>query len=384
LKFNPTYSLFGLLSAILSSTVFSISAVGQDKQNQEAFNPIETAMSILSISPDARSSGMGDMGVATSPDANSQHWNPAKYPFLSCPTGGSISYVPWLRSLVNDVSISYLAIYHKFDENQCISASLRYFSLGDMKIINEERVELQTVSPNELALDASYSRKFGNNFSIGLTLRYMRSDLTGGYKGDGAYRAMNPANAFGADVGFYYRKASRAQEYSWGLCIANLGTKVSYTDNSYKYPLPMVMRLGGAYTYHVDEDNSIMAGVEINKLLVPTRPVVVNDTIMKGYDSNVGLIQGIFQSFYDSPFGWREELSEYTLGVGGEYAYRNQFFCRAGYYHDSKRKGNHRHLTFGAGMRYSFLSIDVSYYYPFTNNDPLTNSIKLSVLFNFE
>jgi hypothetical protein len=368
----------------LAATAFNLTAAAP-KDNPEIFNPIQVAIPILSVSPDARASGMGDMGVATLPDANSQHWNPAKYPFVNSTIGGSVSHIPWLRSLVNDVSITYLTVYYQFSKDQSISTSLRYFSLGEMTIIDQDRHELDKVSPYEMAWDVSYSRKFGDNFSIGLTLRYMHSNLTGGFEySNESFGSMEPANVFGADLGFFYRNAqSRTSEYSAGLCLSNLGTKVSYTDYTDKYFLPMTLKFGGTYTYHIDEDNSIMGGLEISKLLIPTPPVVSGDTLIKGYDDNVGVIQGAFQSFYDAPFGWKEELSEYMLGVGGEYAYRSQFFGRAGFYYDSKRKGNRRYLTFGAGLRYSFLGIDLAYYFPFTNNDPMANTIKISVLFNF-
>jgi hypothetical protein len=329
---------------------------------------------------------MGDMGVATAPDANSQHWNAAKYPFFDSKVGGSLSYIPWLKNLVNDVNIAYLSFYYKFDDIQTASASIRYFSIGSMTIVDEYGSAITEVSPYEMAVDAAYARKFGEKFSLSLALRYIRSDLTGGYMSTkDQWNAMKPANVFGADIGVYFRNTFRSHEYALGLSLSNLGTKVSYSENTDKYFLPMTMRLGGTFTLKPNDANSFAFGVELSKLLVPTPPVrdtTISLNVIKGKENNVAVLQGIFQSFYDAPYGISEELSEVMVGLGVEYSYINQFFVRGGYFHDSKRKGNRRYLTFGAGLKYSFLGLDVAYYFPFTANDPLANTIRISLLFN--
>lgn len=377
-RLNRFFLAFTFLASLLPVSTFA-------EEAQKTFNPIQVASPIMAIGPDARSAGMGDMGVATAPDANSQHWNAAKYPFFESKVGGSLSYIPWLKSLVNDVNIAYLSFYYKFDDIQTVSASLRYFSIGSMSIVNGEGIPITEVSPYEMAVDAAYARKFGEKFSLSLTLRYIRSDLTGGFTGDGGnqYTPMKPANVFGADVGVYFRNTFRSHEYALGLSLSNLGTKVSYAENTNKYFLPMTMRLGGTFTLKPNDANAFAFGVELSKLLVPTPPV--RDTslnVIKGRENDVTVLQGIFQSFYDAPYGISEELSEVMVGVGVEYSYINQFFVRGGYFHDSKRKGNRRYLTFGAGLKYSFLGLDVAYYFPFTANDPLSNTLRISLLFN--
>ncbi len=346
-------------------------------------------MPILNIAPDARAAGMGDMGVATSPDVNSQHWNAAKYPFAIPKMGIGLSYIPWLKNLVNDVNIAYLSYYYRVDNTQSVSASLRYFSLGSMAIVDEGGQQLDDVDPNEFAIDVAYARKFGSHFSGALTLRYIRSDLTGGYvdMGRGGFTALTPANGFGADVAMYYENEHNANSYGLGFAISNMGTKLSYTDNADKYFLPTDLRIGGRYTFSLDESNAIMLGLELSKLLVPTPPVVhtVNgerDVIFGIENFGVDAILGMARSFYDAPYGFKEEMSEIMFGVGTEYAYNNLFFARGGFFYDSKRKGNRRYLTFGAGIKYNFLSLDVSYLYAFTTNDPLSNTLRVSLSFD--
>ncbi|GHT10898.1 hypothetical protein AGMMS4956_03080 [Bacteroidia bacterium] len=359
---------------------------------KETFNPIQVASPTLVMAPDARASGMGDMGVATTPDANSQHWNAAKYAFIPNKVGGSLSYIPWLRNLVPDVNISYLSVFYKLDDLQAIATSLRYFSLGSMQLIDDRGAWFGDADPFEMAWDASYTRLFGEHFSMGLTLRYIRSDLTGGAN-NGEYNAMTPANAFGSDLSFYYQNGYlRDSEYAFGLCISNLGTKISYNNQDEggdKHFLPMAIRLGGRYSYSFDDDNRLMVGLELSKLLVPSPAVrdVTTDEILKGKEddvSKISVVQAMFQSFVDAPYGFKEEMSEIMSSWGAEYGYQDLFFARFGYFHDSKRKGNRRYLTFGAGVRYSFMTLDLAYYYTFTNNDPMKNTLKLSLGFYFK
>jgi len=354
------------------------------QETKKTLNPIQVAVPILNVVPDARAAGMGDMGVATSPDINSQHWNAAKYPFALSKMGIGLSYVPWLQSLVSDVDIAYLTYYNRVDNMQSVSGSIRYFGLGEMAIINENGEKFTDVKPYECAFDVAYARKFGAHLSGSLTLRYIRSDLTGGYLdvGNGSFSALRPANGFGSDIGVYYQNEHAGNDYGLGLSITNMGTKVSYVENAEKYFLPTNLHLGGRYTYRIDEDNSFTGGLELSKLLVPTPPVVESGAIVKGRDNSVSVVEGMIQSFYDAPYGAGEELSEVMVSVGAEYVYFNQFFARCGYFHDSKRKGNRRYITFGAGIKYTFLGIDVSYLYPFTTNDPLANTFRISLAFD--
>jgi hypothetical protein len=377
------------------TTIFLVAAMlpfnAAAQNHQESFNPIPVAVPILNIAPDARAAGMGDMGVATSPDANSQHWNAAKYPFTVPKMGIGLSYVPWLQGLVSDVDIAYLTYYYRVDNMQSVSASLRFFGLGEMAIVDQSGQKLQDVRPYECAVDVAYARKFGSHFSGSLTLRYIRSDLTGGYidLGSGSFTALMPANGFSADIGIYYQNEHMGNDYGLGLSITNMGTKISYTENAEKYFLPNNLHIGGRYSYRIDEENVFTGGLELSKLLVPSPPVTEGNVrprdggkIIKGMDNNVSVVEGMIQSFYDAPYGSGEELSEIMVSAGIEYAYNNVFFARGGYFHDSKRKGNRRYMTFGVGIKYTFLGLDLSYLYPFTTNDPLANTLRISLSFD--
>ena len=351
----------------------------------EKFNPIQVAVPILNVVPDARAAGMGDMGVATSPDVNSQHWNAAKYPFTLPKMGIGLSYVPWLTGLVNDVNIAYLTCYNRVDDMQSVSGAIRYFGLGEMAITGDNGEKYRDVNPYEFAIDVAYARKFGRHLGGALTLRYLRSDLTGGYidVGSGSFSALLPVNGFGADIGVYYQNKYEENEYGIGFSITNMGTKVSYVENAEKYFLPTNLHLGGRYTFRIDDENSFMVGTELSKLLVPTRPERSGDgKITSGMENNVSVVEGMFQSFYDAPYGLSEELSEVMISAGVEYAYNSVFFARGGYFHDSRRKGNRRYMTFGVGIKYTFLGLDFSYLYPFTTNDPLANTLRVSLAFD--
>jgi hypothetical protein len=352
---------------------------------QKTFNPIPVASPTLMVAPDARSSGMGDVGAATSPDASAQHWNAAKYAFSENEMGGVLGYSPWLRNLVPDVNIAYLSFFWKYREIEAVAATLRYFSLGAMQIVDNQGGIQSEASPYELAFDVAWTRKFGDNFSASLTARYIRSDLIGGVAsgGDGGYGAsMRPANAFSFDVGAYYQiPMGRDEMLAFGMTLTNLGTKINYSDEASGYFLPMNMRIGGRYSIPIDEDNHISFAVDLNKLLVPTPKSREADSTgtfnNSGNDMSVPL--AILSSFADAPYGFTEELAEINFGLGAEYTYRKMLFGRAGFYYDSKRKGNRRYLTFGAGLKYNFMQLDIAYYVPFTNNDPMGNTVKLSL-----
>jgi hypothetical protein len=374
----------------LAAMLLPLCAAAQD---QKIFNPIPIALPIMSIAPDARAAGMGDMGVATTPDVHSQHYNAAKYPFAESQMGVGVSITPWLANLVQDVNITYGSFFYRIGKMQSVGMAIRYFSLGKMEIMNNQGHFVDVVNPNEFSIDLSYARRFGNHVSAALTPRYIRSDLTGGFinpESGGGENIISPANAFSIDMAVYYQNTHGDNDYAWGATITNMGTKVAYAkENADKYFLPATLHLGGRYTFNIDADNSFLTGLELSKLLVPTPPVTGRDSIsnqtiiLLGKNNDIGAVEGLFQSFYDAPYGWKEELSEVMVGVGAEYIYRKLFFARAGYFHDSKRKGNHRYITFGAGIKYNFVGLNVSYLFPFTTTDPLSNTLRVSLFFDF-
>lgn len=364
-------------------------AAAESSNSQEGFNPIPVASPTLLVAPDARSSGMGDVGVATAPDAASQHWNAAKYAFIENSMGVMLGYSPWLRQLVPDVNIAYLSYFWKYRELEAVAFSLRYFSLGNMQIVDQWANTQADASPYELAIDGAWTRRFGDNFSASLTARYIRSDLIGGVAaevGNGNY-VMQPANVVSFDVGAYYQKPIRRDEVlAFGLNLSNLGTKVNYSTEASGYFLPMNIRLGARYGLPIDEDNYLTFAVDFNKLLVPTpalRATAGDSTLQSSQAKDVSVPLAILKSFGDAPFGFTEELAEINFGIGAEYKYRNTFFARTGFYYDSKRKGNRRYMTFGAGLKYNMLQLDIAYYVPFTSQDPMANTVKLSLAMYF-
>ncbi|MDR0711848.1 MAG: type IX secretion system outer membrane channel protein PorV [Prevotellaceae bacterium] len=373
---------------LLTTALLPVCVTAQTTGNSgnKDYNPIPVAVPIMSIAPDARAAGMGDMGIATTPDVNSQHYNAAKYPFAESQMGIGVSVTPWLANLVQDVNITYGSFFYRIGKMQSIGVSLRYFSLGEMEIMSDQGNFVTVVKPNEFTIDLSYARRFGNHVSAALTPRYIRSDLTGGFVTiDGnTTNIITPANVFSIDMAVYYQNTHEDNDYAWGASITNMGTKVAYIkENTDRYFLPATLRVGGRYTFNVDPDNSIMVGLELGKLLVPTPPIRDSGQIVLGKNNAVGAIEGLFQSFYDAPYGWQEEMSEVIVNGGVEYGYRKLFFARMGYFHDSKRKGNRRYITFGAGIKYNFIGLNVSYLFPFTTIDPLSNTLRVSLFFDF-
>jgi hypothetical protein len=379
-------------------------------------NTITTAVPFLMISPDARAGGMGDQGVATSPDANSMHWNPSKLVFLdpkSGKTGFSVNYTPWLRQLVPDINLSYLSFYYLKDSRQAFGASLRYFSLGDITFTDNFGTNIGTFNPNEFSVDGTYSRKLGEHFSTGVSLRYIYSNLTGGLDQYGQSKA---GNAAAGDISFYYKKPGTIKEYKvqkmFGLNISNLGSKISYSASGARNFLPCNMRLGGGYDIQFDEYNRLIASVELSKLLVPTNPVYKKDAngaliidpttqrpvIERGEDPYTkGTIEGVFSSFNDAP-GFldaqgnlvpgsvlKEELREINQSIGLEYWYANQFALRGGFFNEHPTKGGRQYFTFGAGLKYNVFKIDFAYLVP-TNRQlgrsPLQNTLRFSLSFD--
>jgi hypothetical protein len=355
-------------------------------------NVVSTAVPFLTIAPDSRAGAMGDAGVATSPDMNSQHWNPAKYAFISSDVGISLSYSPWLRKLVDDVNLAYLAGYKRIDNQQVVSASLRYFSLGSIIFRNEYGDAQGQQSPNEFAVDLAYTRLLSEKFSGSVALRYIRSDLTGGQEVGGA--ATHAGSSVAADIAFYYRneisKNRRKSVFSAGIDISNIGNKISYTEGETKDFIPTNMRLGVGYELEMDDYNSLAFTVDLNKLLVPT-PDVESYTdddgtivVNSGFSSDKSVIGGIFSSFTDAPGGMKEELQEINVSLGAEYWYQKQFALRVGYFHENENKGNRKYFTAGAGFKLNVFTLDFSYLLPTQTNNPLENTLRFSLAFDLD
>ncbi len=358
-------------------------------------NTITSAVPFLTIAPDSRYGAMGEVGVALSPDANAMHWNPAKYAFVENDMGFAISYTPWLRELIPDINLAYLSGYKRLDRDQVIGFSLRYFSLGNIVFTDVVGNTSGSFNPNEFALDVAYARSFSDRFSGSLAFRYIYSNLTGGTFVGGM--ESQPGQAYAADVSLYYvNKDLVAGDYdasfSWGLNLSNLGSKISYQKNSDKDFIPMNMRLGAAYSIEFDDYNSLTVAADINKMLVPTPPIYYSDSvdidgdpvIQFGYDPNVGTPVGLFRSFYDAPGGFGEEINELTYSAGVEYWYANQFAIRGGYFHEHATKGNRKYFTLGIGLRLNVFGIDFAYLVPLYQNNPLSNTLRFSLLFDLE
>ncbi|WP_319592157.1 type IX secretion system outer membrane channel protein PorV [uncultured Draconibacterium sp.] len=355
-------------------------------------NTITTAVPFLAITPDSRAGGMGDAGVGTTADVNSQHWNPAKYVFMDSEMGVGLSYSPWLRNLVDDINLAYLTGYKKLDDVQSVSASLRYFALGDIVFTSDQGVFMGQQSPNEFAIDFAYSRLLSDVFSGAVAVRYIRSDLTGGQLVNGV--ETNAGNSFAADVAFYYYNEFRAGRqdniFAAGINIQNIGSKISYTEGEVKDFIPTTLKLGASYTMELDDYNSFSFAVEANKLLVPTPPVDSTgygdgDVIWSGgINSDIGVIEGIFKSFGDAPGGLSEEFKEITWSVGVEYWYNKQFALRAGYFYENENKGNRQFITAGAGLKMNVFALDFSYLLPTQRNHPLENTLRFTLAFDID
>ena len=351
----------------------------------QELNAIQTVVPFLSIAPDSRAGGMGDAGVATSPDVYSQHWNPAKYAFIDGNGGVGISYSPWLRNLVPDINIAYLTGYYRIDNKQVASASLLYSSLGDVPFTDDFGNLERNFKPNELAFDLGYSRMFSENFSGGIAFRFIYSNLTGGTYSGG--EATKPGTSFAADISGYYHKDismfSKDGLLGLGFNLSNIGSKMSYSDGQTSDFIPMNMRLGASGTIELDNYNSLTLTIDLNKLLVPTPPIYNLDMeIVKGKDPNVSVPVAIIHSFYDAPGGFKEELREITYSFGTEYWYNNQFALRAGYFLENESKGNRKYFTAGAGFRLKGFTLDFSYLMPQAQNHPLARTLRFSLSFD--
>lgn len=386
----------------------SLSIMGQGTYNQtlgqqiDKVNTITTAVPFLMIAPDARSGSLGDAGVASTPDPNSMHWNPAKFAFIKNDMGFSVSYSPWLKGLgIDDINLAYLSGYKRIDKNQTIAASLLYFSLGEITFTDKIGNVTGQFKPNEFAVDLAYSRKLSKTFSGAVSLRYINSNLTGNWNGGGV--DTKPGQAIATDVSVYYQKKTSVNEqdalFAFGVNISNIGNRISYSETTERDFIPINLRLGPCFTFNLDKYNSLSFMVDFNKLLVPTPPIYArNDStgqpilvdgkyvIALGKDPNRSVVNGMFSSFSDAPGGTKEELKEITFSVGAEYWYDKQFAIRAGYFYENELKGNRKYFTLGAGLKYNVFGLDFAYLIPATKDvkSPLENTLRFSLLFDFE
>ena len=384
MKFRIILLTYSLLSGLM--TAGQSLPTGQEVR----YNPISTAVPFLLITPDSRHGAMGDAGAATSPDANSQYLNPSKYAFSESKYAFSLSYTPWLREIVNDVNLAYLAGYYRIDNQQVIGSSLRYFSMGEITLTGQDQAVIGTVSPNEFAIDFSYSRKLSNNLSGGVALRLIHSNLSGGIGAEN-YTA---GNAFATDVSFYYTTPlggeGTTKSFAAGINFSNIGSKISYDQGANKEFLPANMRLGATFTNALDDYNSFSVSMDLNKLLVPTpstNTTYASDgsiVVLPDNTSNKSVISSIFGSFTDAPGGFKEEMQEIMVSLGAEYWYRKQFAVRMGYFNESQNKGNRKFFTAGVGVKMNVAAIDLSYVIPVQRNNPLSNTIRFTLLFNVD
>ncbi len=364
----------------------ALTAWAQDDIKNTEFNPVTTGVNSLSITPDARGASMGDLGAATEPDVNSQFWNPSKYAFAYSGAGVSLSYTPWLRKIVNDIYLANLAGYYKIgsSDNQAVSASLRYFSLGEVMATDGEGATLATINPFEMSVDVGYSRKLSEKFAMGVTLRYIYSDL--GYSDMNTGDQTSSASAFSADLSGYYTTypiiGRNECQWSLGFNLSNIGSKVSYNKGNDPAYLPANLKLGTAFTFPLADYNNLTIALDANKMLVPAKPRLADFEDQLAYDDALqewkdkSSISGIFDSFSDN-FAKR-----ITYSVGAEYAYNQQFFLRGGYYYESKYAGNRQYFGLGAGFSLKVIKIDASYMIATAQNSPLDQTLRFTLSFD--
>lgn len=378
--------------SLLSVMALGITGLYAQDDKTSQFNPVEHAVISQTIAPDARAAGMGDVGAATDPDVNSQAWNLAKYPFCISRAGVALNYTPWLRQLVNDIDLAYLAGYYRIGDYSALSGSLRYFSLGEVYTSESSDV---TVKPYEMSLDVAYSRMLSETFSLGVGLRWIYSDLRYDYSED-----SKPASAYAADIAMYYNNylmlGNRECQLGLGLVVSNIGSKISYYGDEESQFIPANLRLGTSLMIPVDEFNRFSISADANKLLVPTVPQqeVYDDgsvedrgsyqeRVRREY-SDISSISGIFKSFSDAPGGFKEELEEIQWSVGAEYTYNEQFSIRAGYHHESESKGNRKYFTVGGGFRMNVFSLDVGYVISTAQSNPLDQTLRFTLAFDMD
>jgi len=363
-------------------------------------NIVNTAVPFLLISPDARANGMGNAGVALEPDANSTHWNPAKLAFVTDSFGFSDSFLPWLRTLVPNINMNYLSGFFKLPHNQALGFSWRYIAYGNIEFTDNNGVTIGNYNPYEFALDLCYSRKFGNNWSIGFSGRYIYSDLVGSSSVQGEYTQI--VQDFCVDLSAYHKSneiniLGKSSFLSEGICISNIGPKISYSSSGVSNFISTNLRLGAAFTTNLNQKNKLTITEDVNKLLVPTPPIYAitptsgtpmispngQPVILAGMDPNVSVLQGMVQSFYDAPGGAQEEFNEITWSTGIEYSYNNRFMARTGFFYENVTKGGRQYYTVGAGFRLLSLSVDAAYFIPVSQQNPLQNTLCISLSFNF-
>ncbi len=354
-------------------------------QEEVQINPVGYTVPSLTISPDARGAGMGDLGAATSADVNSQFWNPAKYVFAESDAGLSFSFTPWLRQLVDDINLTYLTGYWKFDQRRALSASLRYFSLGEIVMTDYEGREYATAFPNEFALDVAYSQKLFDNFSAAAALRLIYSDLNNGKNLTNSGSEIYPGVAVAADVAMYYRTPVQMYTgdgtFALGLNVSNIGSKISYDEFASSYFIPTNLRLGTSFDYPIDEYQRLSFSADAYKMLVPTIDYTKTAENVNYYNDMTSL-QGIFSSFSDAPGGVKEELQEIAWSIGAEYVYNNQFSVRAGYFNEHQNKGNRKFFTAGAGFKLNMFQLDASYVISVAQTNPLDQTLRFSLSFD--
>ncbi len=369
---------------ILSASLLAAPLVAQE-DIKDQFNPVMTAVTSQSIAADARAAGMGDIGAATDPDVNSQSWNPAKYPFTIARSGLSINYTPWLRQLTNDIALLNAAGYVRIGDYQAVSASLRYFSLGEVMAGDSD----MTVKPYEMGLDVAYSRMLSESTSAAVALRYMYSDLSGHYDDN-----VKPGSAFAADIAVYNQSypilGGRECQLGLGLNISNIGSKISFGDD-YSYFIPTNLRLGASLMVPLNEYNRISFSADVNKLLVPSMPLKLEGEEDVDYQErlrtdyyDLSSISGIFKSFGDSERGFKGELEEIQWSVGAEFNYNDKFFLRGGYHHESEMQGNRKYYTLGAGFKMNVLSVDAGYVIATEASNPLDQTMRVSLSFEMD
>lgn len=377
---------------VLVAVATGLGASAQDKENM--FNPVTTSVTSLAIAPDARGGGMGDIGAATEADVNSQYWNPAKYPFCVGRAGVGLSYTPWLRKLVNDINLANIAGFYRIGDYSAISASLRYFSLGEVSLGwgdgSGGATEGMTIKPYEFAIDAAYSRMLSETFSMAVGMRFIYSDITYDYESE-----SSPGKAFAADIALYYNNyvmiGNRECGLGIGLNISNIGSKIRYGGDDNSEFIPTNMRLGVNLTIPFDEYNRFSIAADANKMLVPTYPKRESNESDNDYTNrvqreyyDVSPIAGIFKSFHDAPNGFKEELEEIQWSVGAEYSYNDRFFLRAGYHDEAANKGNRKYITAGAGFKMSVFSLDASYVFSTAQSNPLDQTMRFTLAFDLD
>lgn len=375
---------FRIVTILVLTSTFSVPAFAQNSGvisgQDTSRNVITTAVPFLTIAPDPISGAMGDVGAATDPNANTLHWNPAKLTFINKNIGFAFSYTPWLSKYVDDMSISYLSGYKKVDDEQAFGLSMTYFDLGDIQLTDGSGNNLQIINPREFAIGATYSRKLSNKLSIGVTGKFIHSNLSGNIT-TSPVTDPKPGTSIAADLGVYYRTETvlfdKQTRVSFGGTISNVGSKISYNSADEEDFIPTNLRIGTAVASFLDPYNKITFALDLNKLMVPTPQP-------NGSHRDKSLISGIFGSFGDAPDGFKEELQEFMLSVGAEYEYKEAFAIRAGYFTENEKKGNRKYFTMGVGFKYKNIGVDFAYLVPTLQEHPLAETLRFGLTYNLD